>query len=87
MIITKEQKKFWKGLDKALSLCYNEDTKRDTEDLKMKYRVYNEKNYSERMGCYLATYFRTKREAVAFAQTLGGDVHVERKVCDTWVAC
>jgi hypothetical protein len=53
----------------------------------MKYRVYNEKNYSERMGCYLATYFRTKREAVTFAQALGGDVHVERKVCDTWVAC
>ncbi len=53
----------------------------------MKYRVYNEKNYSERMGCYLATYFRTKREAVAFAQTLGGDAHVERKVCDTWVTC
>ena len=34
----------------------------------MKYRVYNEQNYSERMGGYFYTYFRTKKEAVAHAE-------------------
>ena len=53
----------------------------------MKYRVYNEKNYSERLGYHLATYFRTKKEAVAYAAEIGGNVRIERKCCDTWVAC
>ena len=53
----------------------------------MKYRVYNEQNWSERMGCYLATYFRTKREAIAYAEKIGGGAVVERKACTNWVAC
>ena len=53
----------------------------------MNYRAYNEKNYSERMGCYLATYFKTKKEAVAHAEKIGGNAVVERKVCTTWVKC
>ena len=53
----------------------------------MKYRAYNEQNYSKRMGYYLATYFRTKREAVAHAQKIGGNARVERKVGDTWIPC
>ena len=53
----------------------------------MKYRTYNEQNWSERMGCYLATYFRTKKEAVAHAEKIGGNAVVERKVVDIWVKC
>lgn len=52
----------------------------------MKYRVYNEQNYSKHMGTYLATYFRTKREAIAHAEKIG-NATIERKVCDTWVVC
>lgn len=52
----------------------------------MKYRVYNEQNYSERMGGYFYTYFRTKREAVVHAEKIG-NATIERKVCTTWVAC
>jgi hypothetical protein len=52
----------------------------------MKYRVYNEQNYSKRIGCYFYTYFRTKREALAHAKKIG-NATVERKVCDSWVAC
>ena len=51
----------------------------------MKYRVYNEKNIAN--GYIFATYFRTKKEAKAFAETLGGEVKIERKVCTDWVAC
>ena len=53
----------------------------------MKYRVYNEKNYSERLGYHLATYFRTKKEAVAHAEQIGGNAVIERKVGSTWVKC
>lgn len=53
----------------------------------MKYRAYNEQNYSERMGCYLAAYFRTKKEAVAHAQKIGGNAKVEKNVCGHWVEC
>ena len=51
----------------------------------MRYRVYNEKNIGN--GIIFATYFRTKKEAKAFAETLGGEVKMERKVCTSWVAC
>jgi hypothetical protein len=64
-----------------------ETPQRIKEIMIMKYRVYNEKNYSERLGYHLATYFRTKKEAVAYAAEIGGNVHIERKCCDTWVAC
>ena len=53
----------------------------------MKYRVYNEKNICKRTGIIFATYFRTKKDAKAFAETLGGEVKIERKVCTNWVAC
>ena len=54
----------------------------------MKYRVYNEKNYSERMGTYLAHYTKTKREAIEYGNTvLGGNYTIERKVVNSWVAC
>ena len=52
----------------------------------MNYRAYNEMNWSERMGCYLATYFRTKKEAVAHANKIGGNAVVERKVGNVWLA-
>jgi hypothetical protein len=77
-----------------LLVCYNKGTKRENntthttkETHTMKYRAYNEQNYSERMGCYLATYFRTKKEAVAHAQKIGGNAKVERNVCGHWVEC
>lgn len=50
----------------------------------MNYRAYNEKNFSERMGYYLPTYFRTKREAVAHAQKIGGNAVVERCIGGEW---
>jgi hypothetical protein len=53
----------------------------------MKYRVFNEQNYSERLGYYLPTYFRTKREAIAHAEKIGGNAKIQRKVVDTWVDC
>ena len=53
----------------------------------MKYRVHNETDWSECMGCYFATYFRTKKEAVAYAEKIGGNVVMERKVGSNWVAC
>ena len=53
----------------------------------MKYRVYNEENYSERLGYYLPTYFKTKREAVAYAEKIGGNAVIERKGVSTWTAC
>ena len=52
----------------------------------MKYRAYNEQNICKRTGIIFATYFRTKREAVAFAEQLGGDAVVERKIGSSWVA-
>ena len=51
----------------------------------MKYRVYNEQNYSERMGGYFCTYFRTKKEAIAHAEKIG-NATIERKIGSEWVA-
>ena len=50
----------------------------------MKYRVYNEKNYSATLNQYFPTYFRTKKEAVAYAEQIG-NATIERKCADTWV--
>lgn len=52
----------------------------------MKYRVYNDNNWNARMGQYMATYFKTKREAKAYAEQTG-NATIERKVVDTWVQC
>lgn len=52
------------------------------------YRVYNEQNWSEVCNHYLATYFRTKKEAVEFAKTLK-DAVLERRAgasC-SWQPC
>lgn len=51
----------------------------------MNYRVYNETNWSDRADKYFPTYFKTKREAMAYAQQIGGNAVVERKVATTWV--
>ena len=52
----------------------------------MNYRVYNEDNYSERLGGYFYTYFRTKREAKAHAEKIG-NATIERKLVSSWVVC
>lgn len=53
----------------------------------MKYKVYNQKNYSERLDQYFPRYFYTKREALKYAITLSGQVHIQRKVGAIWVDC
>lgn len=57
----------------------------------MKYRVYNDQNImragSPMAGHIFATYFKTKREAIAHAEKIGGNVRIERKVCTSWVTC
>ncbi len=54
----------------------------------MKYRVYNEQNIVREgfpmAGHIFATYFRTKREAVAYAQTIENPT-IERKLVESWV--
>lgn len=49
----------------------------------MKWRSYNENNICKRTGITFATYFRTKREAIAHCQLHGGVV--EKRLVDTWV--
>lgn len=53
----------------------------------MKYRVYTEDNYSARLGYYLPTYFKTKKEVKAYAQTLTKPATIERKLVNSWVKC
>ena len=58
----------------------------------MKYRVYTNKNISTSPAFIFATYFKTKREAVAHAEMLKNDstvteIHLERKVATSWVSC
>lgn len=53
----------------------------------MKYRVYTQKNICERTGIIFATYFKTKREAVAYANTLTDQAFIERKLVYSWVSC
>ena len=53
----------------------------------MKYRAYNEMNIDKRTGYIFATYFRTKKEAKAHAEKIGGNAKVERKLVESWVAC
>lgn len=53
----------------------------------MKYRVYNEKNISTTTNHIFATYFRTRKEAVAYATEIGGNATIERKIGCEWVAC
>lgn len=48
----------------------------------MNWRTYNESNICPRTGIIFATYFRTKREAVAYCKLHGGVV--EKRVVSTW---
>ena len=51
----------------------------------MKFRVYNEKNIASN-GIIFATYFKTKREAIEYGNTvLGGDYTIEKKIASNWV--
>lgn len=52
----------------------------------MKFRVYNEKNIAPN-GTVFHTYFKTKREAVEYGNTvLGGNYILEKKMASGWVA-
>lgn len=57
----------------------------------MKYRVYNEQNIVREgypmAGQIFATYFRTKKEAIAHGEKIGGNVRIERKCGDSWTPC
>lgn len=78
---------FTKTLDKSRSKWYNTDTVKERGTQKMKYRVYTEDNYSARLGYYLPTYFKTKKEAQAYAKTLTKPAIIERKLVNSWVKC
>lgn len=78
---------FIKTLDKYKSKCYTINTVKERGTQKMKYRVYTEDNYSARLGYYLPTYFKTKKEAQAYAKTLTKPATIERKLVNTWVKC
>ena len=51
----------------------------------MKFRVYNEKNIDRVRDIIFATYFRTKKEAVAFAATIENPI-IEKKLVHSWIA-
>lgn len=75
-----------KTLDILYGLWYYNYSKERGKQ-KMKYRVYTEDNYSARLGYYLPTYFKTKKEAQAYANTLTKPATIERKLVNTWVKC
>jgi hypothetical protein len=51
----------------------------------MKFRVYNKENITK---AYLfPTYFKTKKEAVAYAEKLGDKAVLERKIGGNWFGC
>ena len=52
----------------------------------LKFRVYNEKNYSEVLHQYLPTYFKTKREAIAYAEKIG-NATIEKRTANEWYPC
>ena len=78
---------FTKTLDKSRSKWYTINTVKERGKQKMKYRVYTEDNYSARLGYYLPTYFKTKKEAQAYAKTLTKPAIIERKLVNSWVKC
>lgn len=56
----------------------------------MKFRAYNEKNISTgdiMTGHIFATYFRTKKEAIAYAKQIGGNAKVEKGIGGQWIEC
>ena len=51
----------------------------------MKFRVYNKENITK---AYLfPTYFKTEKEAIAYAKTLGNKAIIERKIGGNWFEC
>jgi hypothetical protein len=50
----------------------------------MKFRFHNEKNISKTYTFH--TYFKTKKEAVAYASQMGGGI-IERKIGGAWFEC
>ena len=50
----------------------------------MKFRTYNEQNTCERTNRMYPTYFRTKREAMEYAEKIGGNAVVEKKIGGNW---
>lgn len=64
-----------KTLDKIKIMWYNKDTK-EKEIMIMRYRVYLKD------GKYMPTYFRTKREAIAYQSNHGGEI--QRKIAGEW---
>ena len=51
----------------------------------MKFRVYNKENIAK---AYLfPTYFKTKKEALAYAKKFGDNAIVERKIGGGWFEC
>ncbi len=51
----------------------------------MKFRTYNKTNISN--GHIFATYFRTKKEALDYAEKIGGNAIVEKKIGSSWFEC
>ena len=52
----------------------------------MKFRVHNTNNIANN-GYVFHTYFKTKKEAVAFAETLGNNAVIEKKIGGNWFGC
>ena len=50
----------------------------------MKFRTYNEQNTCDRTNRVYPTYFRTKREAMEYAEKIGGNAVVEKKIGGNW---
>ena len=52
----------------------------------MKFRVHNNTNIAEN-GWIFHTYFKTKREALAFAEQIGNNAVIEKKIGCNWFGC
>ena len=49
----------------------------------MKFRVYNDVNIDKRTGNKFPTYFKTKKEAVAYSETIE-NATIEKKIGLNW---
>lgn len=52
----------------------------------MKFRVHNENNVASN-GYVFHTYFKTKKEAIAHAEKIGGNAVIEKKIGGNWFGC
>jgi hypothetical protein len=82
---------FQKAIDKYRFIPYNVIVARQNNKKEgnktMNYRTYNESNICKRTNMIFATYFRTKKEAKAYAEKIGGNYTIERKIGGNWVKC